>query len=494
MTTPTASGLCPTCGADLTNSANLYKDGRCLTCKRQRDKDNYARRKGLPATAASPLTAAPALPKARAIDGGAILGEHGCGAHDPLDVWVCTNHRDGMHIADRPESDSPGEREVLATWPIAGSAADHSGAAALINMTRPASAQCSVCGSLGLTENPASILGAADAHAAKNAGHAVTVEGYEAGSTTARRTFAIGDLSAAATAGERKAPAAVKPRAVPEPPKETTVTLASGATYRMRQIAGLPDVEALKKLREAKLPVLLYGPPGTGKTVMVGAAFPDHARLDGDGDTIVDDFVGGWQQATGDAQRYVWTDGPLTTAMRKGVPLFIDDATIISPKVIAIVYPLMDGRGDLYLKAHQVPGENGVMGPERVAAQDGFYVIAGHNPGVHGAVMSEALASRFSVHIGVPTDLQLARRMGVDQAAIKVATNLSARMKEGKVGWAPQLRELLAFQRISDVLGREAALANMAGLAPEEDRPEVAEVINTVAGHEVTPLVMGAVL
>jgi nitric oxide reductase NorQ protein len=55
----------------------------------------------------------------------------------------------------------------------------------------------------------------------------------------------------------------------------------------------------------------------------------------------------------------------------------------------------MDGRGVITIPAHR---------NERVQAAGGFYVIAGHNPGVHGAILTEALASRFEVHIEVTTD------------------------------------------------------------------------------------------
>jgi hypothetical protein len=46
-----------------------------------------------------------------------------------------------------------------------------------------------------------------------------------------------------------------------------------------------------------------------------------------------------------------------------------------------------------------------------VEAADGFYVVAGHNLGVHGAVLSDALASRFSAQIQVST-FDLATQLG----------------------------------------------------------------------------------
>ena len=54
--------------------------------------------------------------------------------------------------------------------------------------------------------------------------------------------------------------------------------------------------------------------------------------------------------------------------MTDGRPLFIDDATLISPKVLAVVYPAMDGRRQITVKAHT---------GETITAKDGFYVIAG---------------------------------------------------------------------------------------------------------------------
>jgi nitric oxide reductase NorQ protein len=245
-------------------------------------------------------------------------------------------------------------------------------------------------------------------------------------------------------------------------------------------LADLPDVAALRRLRDAGIPALLYGPPGTGKTSLVEAAFPDLITVAGDGDTAVADFIGEYTQAPGGGYEFVY--GPLVTAMTEGRCLFIDDATLISPKVLAVVYPAMDGRRQIIVKAHK---------GETITARDGFYVIAGHNPGVHGAVLTEALASRFAAQIQVSTDYDLARTLKIEPKAIRVARNLSARQSSGEIGWAPQLRELIAFQKMSGVLGPEAAVANLLGIAPEEDRDVVAEVISSVYGRAVTPLALG---
>jgi AAA domain (dynein-related subfamily) len=179
----------------------------------------------------------------------------------------------------------------------------------------------------------------------------------------------------------RPAPAA-SPAAVP-----AAVTRPGGQLYRPRVLADMADVGALRKLRDAGIPALLYGPPGTGKTSLVEAAFPDVITVAGDGDTTVADFTGEYVQRPDGT--FDWADGPLITAMREGPVLFIDDTTLISPQVLAVVYPAMDGRREVIVKAHKA---------DKVTAAGGFYVIGGHNPGVHGAVLTEALASRFAVH------------------------------------------------------------------------------------------------
>ncbi len=213
---------------------------------------------------------------------------------------------------------------------------------------------------------------------------------------------------------------------------------------------------------------------------MVEAAFPDVLTLAGTGDTVVDDFLGSFIPLPDGGYEFVY--GPLVTAMREGRPLLVDDATLIPPRVLAVLYPAMDGRGVI-----TIPGYRN----ERVEAVDGFYLVAGHNPGVHGAILTEALASRFEVHIEVTTDWDLAKHLGVPAAAVTAAITLNQRLAAGVVSWAPQLRELLGFTRVRKSLGLPAAVANLAGRAPEDDRNEVISVLRQHFGADVTALTLG---
>ena len=254
----------------------------------------------------------------------------------------------------------------------------------------------------------------------------------------------------------------------------------NGTTYHPRTLADTSDVAALRRLRAEGVAVLLYGPPGTGKTSLVEAAFPDAITVCGDGDTQVSDLIGSYTQRPDGGYEFVY--GPLVTAMQEGRVLFLDDATLIPPTVLAALYPGMDGRRQITVKEHK---------GESITAADGFYVVAGHNPNVHGAVLSDALSSRFSVQIEVSSDYDLARTLKIDASAVRVARNLATRKTKGEIGWAPQLRELLAFHKIQTILGPEAAWSNLLGIAPPEDRDTVATVLKTALGRDVTHLALG---
>jgi nitric oxide reductase NorQ protein len=311
---------------------------------------------------------------------------------------------------------------------------------------------------------------------------------YQANSATAAAAAAIAPKAPAPPkpAPDPKpapAPAPVpSPAPAPAPPATAgPVTRPNGQVYQPRALADMPDVEALRRLRAAGVPALLYGPPGTGKTSLIEAAFPDLITIAGDGDTTAADLVGEYTQNPDGTFTFVY--GPLIRAMQEGRVLFIDDATLISPAVLAVAYPAMDGRREITVKAHK---------GESITAADGFYVVAGHNPGVHGAILTEALSSRFSVQVKVSTDFDLAHALKIDPRAIKAARDLAARQASGEIGWAPQLRELLAYTKVAAILGEDAAIANLTGIAPEEDRDVVADAVaKAFTRKTVAPLALG---
>jgi nitric oxide reductase NorQ protein len=307
----------------------------------------------------------------------------------------------------------------------------------------------------------------------------------------------VADLLGKFSAGEPvAAPAATTPApaAAPVKPKGAAISFPrpNGELYFPRIVDssdGTHDVDLLLKARgetlRDNLYVLFYGLPGTGKTACVDAAFPNLVTLSGDVDTTTDDFLGSWVQNPDGT--YEWVDGPLIVAAEgdgvNGFPFFIDEVALIDPGVMSVVYALMDGRDQVRIKANPARGI--------VKARPGFYVVGACNPNAPGAKMSEALLSRFLIQVEATTDYDLAKTIGVPSKAVTVAKNLETKRASGEVSWSPQMRELLAFKRTSERFSQNLAVANLIGVAPEDDRAIVADVVSRAFGAAVANLRQG---
>lgn len=255
----------------------------------------------------------------------------------------------------------------------------------------------------------------------------------------------------------------------------TPILRESGQTYHPRMFADQIDVTVLRTCRVNATTMLLSGFPGCGKTSLVEAAFLEKdgrgpVTVAGHGEMEMSEIIGRYVVRPGN--QYEWVDGPLLIAMKEGRVFFIDDCTLIPTGVLARLYPVMDGRGVIKVEEHE---------GEEVKAQPGFYVIGAHNPGVPGAILSEALASRFSIHLDVPTDFELAFSLGVERDVVNLAKELTADRERQITSWAPAMRELLAYVKIRDLFGREVALRNMISICPELDRDHVASALKKMA-------------
>jgi nitric oxide reductase NorQ protein len=275
-------------------------------------------------------------------------------------------------------------------------------------------------------------------------------------------------------------PAAVAASAVTVAPIDVDVKTSyerpNGLVYLPRNLMvgeeRVQDVTLVRRAVGAGLTVLLYGEPGCGKTALVEAAFPDLITVQGTIETETADFVGSWtQQPDG---TYLWVDGPLPRAMEAGKKLLIDEIALIDPRVMAVVYGVMDGRGELVVTQNPMRGS--------VHATEGFQVIGACNPNVPGAQMSDALLSRFAIHMEMTTDWGLASKLGIGTKIVQVVRNANEKFVRGELTQAPQLREMIQYRDVAAAFGEQFALRNFVSQVRPENRAIVASLIEAVFG------------
>lgn len=258
----------------------------------------------------------------------------------------------------------------------------------------------------------------------------------------------------------------------------------NGSIYYARKWGVRLDVDVLKATRTAHQYPLFTGAPGTGKTALFEGAFGEESlTIVITGDTEVHDLVGQFVPDATAPSGYAWQNGILTDAVEQGRPLLLDEIGLGQPKVMAILYSLMDGRDELIVTGN---ADKGV-----IKAAPGFFIVGAYNPDAPGVQMSEALLSRFTVQVEVTTDYGLAKELGVDPDIVAVAESLNTRKKENTISWAPQMRELLAFRDLTELFDIDFAVANLLSLVPEDERDIVKGVLKaTVIDVPVKPAVI----
>jgi nitric oxide reductase NorQ protein len=121
-----------------------------------------------------------------------------------------------------------------------------------------------------------------------------------------------------------------------------------------------------------RLPVLLKGPTGCGKTRFVAhmaarLGIPSHTVACHD-DLTAADLTGRYLLKGGDT---VWTDGPLTRAVREGGICYLDEVVEARKDVTVVLHPLTDDRRILPLERTG----------EELVAPPGFMLVVSYNPG-----------------------------------------------------------------------------------------------------------------
>ncbi|HWS60612.1 MAG TPA: CbbQ/NirQ/NorQ/GpvN family protein [Flavobacterium sp.] len=132
------------------------------------------------------------------------------------------------------------------------------------------------------------------------------------------------------------------------------------------------EKEVFEHAYKNKLPVLIKGPTGTGKSRFV--EFMAHQlekkiiTISCHEETSSTDLIGRFIIKGAET---IWLDGPLTTAVKEGAIIYLDEVAEARPDVIVAIHSLTDHRRELFIDK---------LG-ETVKAHPDFMLVASFNPG-----------------------------------------------------------------------------------------------------------------
>ena len=132
------------------------------------------------------------------------------------------------------------------------------------------------------------------------------------------------------------------------------------------------EIEVFEHSYINKLPILLKGPTGSGKTRFVEfMAYKLDKKLitiSCHEETSSTDLIGRYIIKGAET---LWLDGPLTTAVKEGAIIYLDEIAEARPDVVVAIHSLTDHRRELFIDK---------LG-ETVKAHNDFMMVASFNPG-----------------------------------------------------------------------------------------------------------------
>jgi nitric oxide reductase NorQ protein len=178
-----------------------------------------------------------------------------------------------------------------------------------------------------------------------------------------------------------------------------------------------------------KLPLLLKGPTGCGKTRFVAHMAAKVARplytVSCHDDLTAADLTGRYLLKGGDT---VWTDGPLTHAVRNGGIAYLDEVVEARKDVTVVLHPLTDDRRLLPLDRTG----------ELLEAPDDFMLVVSYNPGYQN-VLKQLKPSTRQRFVAIEFDFPPAE---VEREVVVAETGISEAKAHSLVMLAGRLRAL----------------------------------------------------
>lgn len=245
-------------------------------------------------------------------------------------------------------------------------------------------------------------------------------------------------------------------------------------TYINRKINSVLDYDLLDNAKTQNENVLIRGHAGSGKTMCVLAWASSRGykyyNVSANVGLEPSHLFGMWIP-TEQAGVFRWQDGPVTTLVREGGVLLLNEIDFMPERITTVLFGLLDDRREIQLL------ENG---GEVIKAHPDLIVIGDHNPNYRGArPMNQAWKDRFQHKWEFEYDKAIERKLIPSPALLEVANKLRANADKGELDTPISTRSLVAFCKNIKNIGLDYAIDNYVNGFLDDEREGVKVVMQT---------------
>lgn len=228
-----------------------------------------------------------------------------------------------------------------------------------------------------------------------------------------------------------------------------------------------------------RLPVMLKGPTGCGKT-----RFVEHMAwrlrqplmtVSCHEDMTASDLVGRYLL---DADGTVWTDGPLTQAVRHGAICYLDEIVEARQDTTVVIHSLTDDRRILALEKKG----------ELLHAHPDFHLVISYNPGYQSVIkdLKESTKQRFcAIEFGYPApEIEaevITRESGVDAETARRLVQIALRSRNLRgqgLAEGASTRMLIHAGKLAAAGVSLADASEVAMILPMTDDPDMRDALS----------------
>lgn len=254
-------------------------------------------------------------------------------------------------------------------------------------------------------------------------------------------------------------------------------------TYIHRKLeGGITDFDLFDVAMKNHENILIRGHAGSGKTMSVlayaSARNYRYYNVSSNVGLEPSHLFGSWIPT--EAGSFTWQDGAVTSVVRHGGVLLLNEIDFMPERITTILFGLLDDRRQIQLM------ENG---GEVIEAHPDLLVIGDHNPNYRGSrPMNQAWKDRFHHKLEFPYDKAIEKKLIPSPSLLEIAEKLRVMSEKGEIDTPISTRSMVAFVNNARQVNLDYAVSSYVNGFLDDEQEAVRLVIETAKSTIATEL------